>query len=209
MRRLPVSFTSVWDNWLQTSLQASRKHFGHLWLDTYLNSPIWRFALAPGVCGAQAWAGILMPSVDKVGRHFPLTIAISVSNPIPIPEWMEETGVWYDQLEELALSALRNDFDLAAFDVALSLIAVPPKCTVSSHEPKVSDQNRGHAMTLTKQNHLQVAVRQLSPRNTAAMLNDHSLWWTGGSSHIKPSVLIREGLPVASSFSDLLEGQRL
>ena len=75
-RRLSQQFILEWDNWLQHSMTASRTMLGPDWLDTYLMSPIWRFVLLPGVIGESVWAGLLMPSVDKVGRHFPLTIAI-------------------------------------------------------------------------------------------------------------------------------------
>ena len=34
-----------------------------------------RFWLAPGVLTPDAWSGLLMPSVDRVGRHFPFTLA--------------------------------------------------------------------------------------------------------------------------------------
>ena len=31
--------------------------------------PIWRFVLLPGLIGSNGWAGVLMPSVDRVGRR--------------------------------------------------------------------------------------------------------------------------------------------
>jgi hypothetical protein len=34
----------------------------------------------------------------------------------------------------------------------------------------------------------------------------YSLWWTQGSEHVSPSLLITEGLPPISSFSGLLDG---
>lgn len=209
MRRLPISFTRVWDDWLQAALQASRDHLGPLWLETYLNSPIWRFALAPGACGAQAWAGILMPSVDRVGRHFPLTIAIAAPSSCPLLKWVAETGAWYEQLEALALSALRDDFEFDTFDFTLSRIAAPQGCAVSTSELKVSPQNQGHVMTLENLDHLKDAIPRLSMTITAALLDDYSLWWTEGSQKITPSVLVHKGLPTASSFPALLDGQWL
>ena len=70
-RRLPRSFVQPWDAWLQRALAASRARLGAGWLETYLASPFWRFALAPGLCGPEAWVGVLMPSTDRVGRTFP------------------------------------------------------------------------------------------------------------------------------------------
>ena len=47
---------------------------GDVWLEAFLEAPVWRFVLPPGLCGARAAIGLIMPSVDKVGRYFPLTL---------------------------------------------------------------------------------------------------------------------------------------
>ena len=44
-RRLPWEFTSVWDDWLQQGMHASRVALGAGWLDLYLSAPIWRLAI--------------------------------------------------------------------------------------------------------------------------------------------------------------------
>ena len=73
-RNLPRSFIDPWDNWLQEALAGSREQLGEQWLRSYLTSPVWRFALSGGLCGEQVVAGVLIPSVDRVGRYFPLAI---------------------------------------------------------------------------------------------------------------------------------------
>ena len=75
-RRLDAEFITPWDAWLQRCIATSRQQLGEQWLDIYLTSPMWRFILAPGICGERACAGVLLPSVDKVGRYFPLTFAL-------------------------------------------------------------------------------------------------------------------------------------
>jgi type VI secretion system protein ImpM len=74
-RRLPLRFVSKWDEWISAGLQCARESQGPDWLDGYLVAPIRRFWLAADVVDEQAWAGLLMPSVDRVGRCFPLTVA--------------------------------------------------------------------------------------------------------------------------------------
>jgi type VI secretion system protein ImpM len=68
---LPRDFVSCWDAWLSAVLPAAVQAAGDGWLQTRA----WRFYLAPGVCGAQSVTGLLFPSIDKVGRRFPLTLA--------------------------------------------------------------------------------------------------------------------------------------
>jgi len=72
---LPRRFIEPWDEWLQRVLPASRVALGDDWLACWLEAPVWRFALAAGLCGPDAVQGVWMPSVDSVGRYFPLTLA--------------------------------------------------------------------------------------------------------------------------------------
>src|SRR4051812_38574466 len=69
-RGVSENFVNVWDSWLQECMVESRRALDARWLNVYLTSPIWRFVLCDGVIGAASYAGILLPSVDKVGRYF-------------------------------------------------------------------------------------------------------------------------------------------
>src|SRR5262249_51991550 len=73
-RRAPQDFVDVWDAWLQEGLHESRQRLQEAWLNTYLTGRVWRFVLSAGVCGSGVYAGVLVPSVDRVGRYFPLTL---------------------------------------------------------------------------------------------------------------------------------------
>ena len=119
-RRLPPLVASRWDVWLQACMLASSDALAAAWLPAYLNSPIWRFALPCGVVGSAAWAGLLMPSVDRVGRHFPLMLGAAVEPPACVLAMLNQGQPWYDALEVLALSALQDDFRFDHFDAALA-----------------------------------------------------------------------------------------
>src|SRR6267154_5928531 len=73
-RRVSDDFVAGWDAWLQRCIAQSRAALGEEWLETYLTSPAWRFALSAAVCGPTPVAGVLVPSVDRVGRYFPVTV---------------------------------------------------------------------------------------------------------------------------------------
>ncbi len=74
-RHLPPAFIDPWDDWLQAGIAGSRAALGGAWLDHYLTAHVWHFVLMPGVLGPPAWAGVCRPSVDRVGRYFPFTLA--------------------------------------------------------------------------------------------------------------------------------------
>ena len=73
-RRASDAFVDAWDAWLRECLAASREALGERWLDVYLTSPAWRFVCAAGTCGPAPVIGLMVPSVDRVGRYFPLTL---------------------------------------------------------------------------------------------------------------------------------------
>lgn len=72
-RRLEAAFIVRWDAWLQHEMLVMRqRHPG--WVESYLTAPVWCFVLAPGLLELRGAQGVLMPSVDRVGRYFPLTL---------------------------------------------------------------------------------------------------------------------------------------
>jgi type VI secretion system protein ImpM len=77
---LPLAFADPWDRWMERMLMASRSALDTEWLPAWLEAPVWRFAVTAGVCGPDAVIGLWMPSVDRVGRYYPLTIAAMASN---------------------------------------------------------------------------------------------------------------------------------
>jgi type VI secretion system protein ImpM len=94
------------ENWLQSAVAASRNDIGRQWQDYYLVAPVWRFWLGPEIVGT-ACAGALMPSVDQVGRYFPLTI-VYVAGPgeaLP-PPYLDPADRWYQMIEARLLSVL-------------------------------------------------------------------------------------------------------
>ncbi|MFP5516895.1 MAG: type VI secretion system-associated protein TagF [Alphaproteobacteria bacterium] len=124
LRGLPRSFADPWHDWLLDGLQASRAVLGDGWMDRYLNAPIWRFTLEPGVCGPQAAAGVMMPSVDKAGRQFPLAL-VALPAPGQTAAGTELDAAWFGAAEELALSVLTHTLDVEAFVGSVAALSVP------------------------------------------------------------------------------------
>jgi type VI secretion system protein ImpM len=198
-RRLPAGPQAMWDAWLQAALQGSREALGRAWLETYLTSPVWRFVLAGGVVDGGAWAGVLMPSVDRVGRHFPLTVLAPVADGPALAEWLAAGQGWYDSIEKLALASLDEGFSLENFDAAL--LALAPALdglTAAAGEHGAG----GYRLPLAGLDGLPAALPQL----LGAALHGHSIWWTDGSDAVQPCALLCRGLPAPAAFAGMLGG---
>jgi type VI secretion system protein ImpM len=123
---LPPGFVDVWDRWLQEAMTAARGALGAGWQECYFSAPIWRFALSPGIAGASGWMGVMMASVDRVGRQFPLTLACALGDDRPAPlEHFRQDGA-YAALETLALDALEDGMTREVLAARLAQVALLP-----------------------------------------------------------------------------------
>jgi type VI secretion system protein ImpM len=142
-RGLPNNFVVPWDNWLARVLAASQAEIGEAWLNAYLTSPPWRFALDPNLLGETGWLGVLVSSVDSLHRCFPLTLAA------PCPEFFSDGELsfdsegWTAQAESLALAMIDAggsvDAGLVQFKDIAGAIATPGRYPPAARSPVFSD----------------------------------------------------------------------
>jgi type VI secretion system protein ImpM len=189
-RRLPPAFIDVWDPWLRLLLQASRDALGEAWLAAWLSAPVWHFGLGQNLLGDQAW-GVLIPSLDRVGRHFPFTI-VGLASPQgrPLRDWALAA-------ESLALTALDEGFSPETLEHALATLGPPaPRVPGAGPASLPLPQNPGDWPNLV----------ETAPAPAA----DETLWWCRGANHVAPTLLRCIGLPtatLAASMIGIKEGQ--
>ena len=207
-RRVADGFREAWDPWLQRCLTASQLQLGSRWLDCYLTSPMWRFFLCDGVAGETSYAGVLLPSVDRVGRYFPLTVVAALPVELGALSFAEAATGWFDEVEQLCRSALENPhFELGEFDAALAatsrwLSGLDQSCLTRAF-PGRSTQWR---WPLRAVDNLGAALGGSLMTTAQTALRPMTMWWTAGSDLVYPSVLVVRSLPNPQSFADLLAG---
>lgn len=143
-RRLSQTFIEPWDAWLAAGLAHWQRRAPDTWLADYLAGPSLRFVLMPGVLAGSPEvqeggpanapvAGVLMPSVDRVGRYFPFTLAAPLSRR---PAHGSETNAllaWLQNLDDLALDALQDDWSIERLESELARTdAAPPSWDAGS-----------------------------------------------------------------------------
>lgn len=198
---LAAGFIDSWNEWLQAILAVSREQLAEHWLETYLTSPVWHFALSAGVCGTEPMMGSLMPSVDQVGRHFPFTLAREMAC-TPVHARMQ--GDWADTLQHQALLTLDDDFNFERWLSGLqqSEINWPQELAVST------------AAMPPSQGRPAWVINSSCPPDAALLLHHsyrqqfgkYCLWWTEGSEQVSPCTLVSTGLPQVSQYAAMLNG---
>lgn len=104
---LPADFVAAWDEWAQRMLVYTRAVLEDRWEAAWLDAPAWRFAMPPGSCGAGAAIGVMLPSVDRVGRYFPLAVAaVSTSS---LAELSSRADDFLDRVEQAGREAVGGE----------------------------------------------------------------------------------------------------
>jgi type VI secretion system protein ImpM len=215
-RRVSDAFVGVWDGWLQECLAASRGALGDKWLDVYLTSPVWRFGCAAGTCGPAPVVGVMVPSVDRVGRYFPLTLVAELPNGASPIAASTMGSPFFDAAERLVIETLESErLDFEAFDAHVQALGEQLHVLVGAHavvlEPVaaavLSDgAQAGWQIPIGSPGQLAPAFEQLLSQRLSALYDPLVLWWTEGSAIVEPSCLIAKGLPDPAAFAALLDG---
>lgn len=204
-RDLPSNFINTWDAWLQGFVGSSREQIGEQWLEVYLTSPIWRFAFSEGVIDQYTWAGIVLPSVDRVGRYFPFSIATRLpgtTNPLALIN----QSAWFESVESAALSAL--DGQLAIDNLVEEINRMRLKYD-TSHAPALQQSARvGTVIKLATEEEVpQTVFPQLLDAALKEMLSSYSVWSTLGSQQVYPCTFYTRGLPQMRGIAAMMDGQ--
>jgi type VI secretion system protein ImpM len=215
-RRVSDAFVARWDEWLQQCISASRTALGGRWLDVYLTSPAWRFACAPGLIGEMPLLGLMVPSVDRVGRYFHLTLVAELPIDTPVISAAVNASPFFESAERLVVDTLAADtIDFDAFDASVMQLASDLE-SVTTRPPVILDpsaamilDNGGHAGWQVRTGaaaQLAAVFQQLVSHRLRSLYDPLVLWWTDGSSIVEPSCLIGKGLPDPEAFAGLLDG---
>lgn len=130
----PPGFVSVWDNWVQSAMLTAQDRLGAGWDAAYMSAPIWRFSLSPGLAGTRKVLGVLMPSIDRVGRRFPLTLMIAPDTETSADLDHFAGEAFFGALETLALDALEDEMTRDGLGHRLAELPAPPDGDARAHK---------------------------------------------------------------------------
>ncbi len=205
-RNLPGNFVEIWDDWLQHYIAASQEQLGEQWLDVYLTSPIWRFMFSSGVIDADSWAGIMLPSVDKIGRYFPFSIITRLPSNISSLEFLLSQNIWFSHVEELALKALGGDLtvdelinEIEQIEISYNTIYINTD-DLENNNPVVINMDFEEQSPSSVSDYMLDTILQKS-------VASYSAWTTSGSERVSPNLFLSQGLPPIQGITAMMSGQ--
>jgi type VI secretion system protein ImpM len=200
---LPQDFANGWHEWLQQSMAFARETLGDDFLTYYLNCPVWKFLIFPGVCGVQPVAGLTIPSVDKVGRYFNFTIATILPMESDPCTYALKNQDGLMKLETLALDILQEDYAKEEIELKVRDLSFHFNSPSTTHQEFES----GSGLILASQDGAFPFADQaggLLGHLIAQNLGQSSIWWYGQQGQTRSQMAVCSGMPSAETYVRLL-----
>lgn len=193
---LPQGFIDPWDRWLQEGLLTAKAALADRWQDCYFSAPIWRFNLSPGLVGAAPVMGVMMSSVDRVGRQFPLTLAAPMpdGNAALLDHFLSVPT--FEALDDIALSALEDSMTRDTLRALLGAVTAPARPSNLA----IRHAQGGMVVTGAAPGTL---VPELAASLAAGAFRKPSIWSALGEDGMR--MMVCEGLPAGGQMLGLFD----
>lgn len=209
-RRMPHALTLEWDAWLREGMEELRRIDDTGWPDRFVNAPLW-FFIAPVAALSSPVIGALAPSMDRVGRYYPLTVMATAPR---------EGCSFADDLQVKAflagaraaiVDARRRALSVDELDLRISQLPNPFETAhLSEREPSLignilSDLNQASRAHQTSANdHADNIVLPTGDwRARTAPLREQSLWWVSPTIRLGYQELLHQGASDRWLFTQL------
>jgi type VI secretion system protein ImpM len=202
----PRAFLNAWEAWMQAGMSASREMLAGSWKDAFLTAPIWRFWLGADVCGSTV-LGAFMPSLDGLGRYYPLTLFACADDgtAIPPPD-IDSHDDWFAAGEELLLSALGQHAAFETLSSGLDSLKPPAVAVTRSSGEGTRAPIDGIAAGEANGRCFPDLFASLRAANAAAVSSAATFWWTIGGREFPSQALCCRRMPDPFLFASMLTG---
>ncbi len=206
-RNLSVNFLKMWNVWLEECICYAKQSLADRWIDYYTTSPVWRFLLSKEVIDSTAWVGVVFPSVDAVGRYYPLTLAYPLAEGTYGLDWMNQAHLWFSQLEDLAAKSLENRWGLVEFEEGLLMLEASAALLEPVGRSEFSPNLLPFATELGEADQLPSTHYALAlSRLIKTQYDNYSLWWSKGTGVDETALMVAQGMPSAQQAIAFLNG---
>jgi type VI secretion system protein ImpM len=198
-------FLEAWEPWLQAGVAMSKQMLGDAWIETYNRAPIWRYWLGADFCG-EAMIGAFMPSVDGVGRSFPLAIFVGEGDASLPPPELEPNDAWFEAAEAVLLDALEPGATLELIAGKVAALPAPALETRIAKDGGFEELAEGGVLARNVGSEVSAALLAARRFGRRRAFGSQTFWWTIGGEGFPSLALLEVGLPPATRFADMLTG---
>jgi|GEM_PF-995174 type VI secretion system protein ImpM len=220
-RHVPCAIEQIFTEWLEAGLVETKERFQQQWLDYFLTSPVWNFVIDEPD-SEQVIVGTMMPSMDKVGRYYPLIVLQTISQDcglnVSLLEEVEtlmlstlDKGVEQEQfVQALDQMNANNELDDDSKDQRQECIPISQlRAVCANSTPRAAET----VVRLWPEQDSGISAAKETPKlyrhESETSGNPSSIWWTKGSENMGPTGLLCQGFPPIAGIHATLDGDWL
>jgi type VI secretion system protein ImpM len=209
-RRMPHAFGADWDYWLRSGLEQVRNETPDRWVDRFVHSPLW-FFMSPALVTGKPACGVVAPSIDRVGRYYPLTI-LAMGDDADSGAFAGDAALeqFFTAARAAVIDARRLPLSAEGLDTRLADLAWPfaqdaepaPKNSLISDllaDLNAASEWSGQAPT--------VRLPSLPWRELVRKGSETSVWWVSPTAQSPYQEVVHHGALHRSLFSRLFQGR--
>jgi type VI secretion system protein ImpM len=118
-RGLSRSVIDRLDGWLQAGMTAIREQSPDAWQEHYASAPIWDAVLPSGIVTSRACVAVVAPSIDRVGRRFPLSVIVTLTMEDTTLSQFTSLPDYCADMSRIVEASIRNSISADEFDQQL------------------------------------------------------------------------------------------
>jgi type VI secretion system protein ImpM len=151
--------------------------------------------------------GAFMPSLDGVGRYYPLTVFVRTGEggALPPPEFEPQTQ-WFRAAEEFLLSTLDEGTAFESTSIALDQLPLPSERVPPFAKREAAALSDGSRLIEAGTDSFADIFASARMADHAAAYSASSFWWTVGGEGFPALTLAKRRMPDPFVFTGMLTG---
>lgn len=206
-RNVNPAIVDYWDNWILQAIDNSKSELKKQWKDRFFTSPIWRFHIHGGIVCDDAISGLMMPSVDSLGRCYPFFVICRFESKTDVFTLASIIDKAHAKCEEFLLHLL--DQSRPNLDEVSSEIGQFYNPLKRHYIPKIADnETLAHNQIFQFNGKSEEEFSHINQRFLSFMAEQQDLsmtiWSRAQSQHLTPQYRYYKGMPPTYAFSSFL-----
>lgn len=203
-RRMPHGIETNWDNWIRSGMDQLRHESGAHWQERFVRCPIWFFMYPTQVQGVLV-AGAIAPSIDRVGRYYPITVM--AFSPAQTKGFADDAQVsrFFSDVRSAIIDARRIPLSVEQLDERVALICNPFESGTEQDSLIVDILSELETASMRTADQ-SISLPGLDWRNLFAARADTSVWWVSPSHQFRYELAVHHGPLHRPLFTRLFKG---
>lgn len=205
-RNVSPAVIDYWDNWILQAFDNSRSELKEQWKGHFFTSPIWRFTIDSRIVSNETISGLMMPSVDSIGRCYPFFVFCRFSANTDTIKLASMIDDCHEKCEEFLLNLL--DTERPDLEMILSQISQFYEPIKRQHIPKIQKTASLRHEIYEHNGINEKAFCEVNESFLSALVEQHyapmTVWHRASSQTLPSQYRYFKGMPPIHSFSSFL-----